>query len=156
MGWGENVTKSSCCGEGFKVKDKKPTGEDWVTGEAGKFEIPALLQGGTICLVSPIKNSEWSNKNWTRSSDLKQVDWRMTTSVIPSALLMRPSVSAELVSAELKKVHYSEISIAWIFVLFPHWAKKNLLPIIKSLLLNYVPITGVAAQCGFSALQCMR
>ena len=37
-----------------------------------KFEIPALLQGGTICLVSPVKKSELSNKNCRRSSDLKQ------------------------------------------------------------------------------------
>ena len=46
-----------------------------------KFEIPALLQGGTIYLVSPVKNSELSNKNCRRSSDLKQklTDGRRTT-----------------------------------------------------------------------------
>ena len=37
-----------------------------------KFEIPALLQGGTICLVSPVKISELSNKNCRRSSVFKK------------------------------------------------------------------------------------
>ena len=37
-----------------------------------KFEIPAMLQGGTICLVSPVKNSELSNKNCRRSSVFKK------------------------------------------------------------------------------------
>ena len=37
-----------------------------------KFEIPALLQGGTICLVSLVKNSEFSNKNCRRSSVFKK------------------------------------------------------------------------------------
>ena len=37
-----------------------------------KFEIPALLQGGTIYLVSPVKNSELSNKNCRRSSVFKK------------------------------------------------------------------------------------
>ena len=38
-----------------------------------KFEIPALLQGGTICLVSPVKNSELSNKNCRRSSVFQEI-----------------------------------------------------------------------------------
>ena len=36
------------------------------------FEILALLQAGTICLVSPVKISECSNKNSKRSSVLKK------------------------------------------------------------------------------------
>ena len=37
-----------------------------------KFEIPALLQGGTIGVVSPVKNSELSNENCRRSSVFKK------------------------------------------------------------------------------------
>ena len=36
------------------------------------LKFPALLQGGTICLVSPVKNSEFSNKNCRRSSVFKK------------------------------------------------------------------------------------
>ena len=65
------------------------------------FEIPGLLQGSSrsVYLVSLVKYSEWSNKNWRRSSDLKQklMDDGWTTdndrkSVIPLALLW-PSVN---------------------------------------------------------------
>ena len=69
-----------------------------------KFEIPALLQGGTTCLVSPVKNSELSNKN-CRSSDLKQklTDGRRTISNTIS--------SAELTSsAELKKPNILQVT----------------------------------------------
>ena len=48
------------------LKDKQLLKQIW------NSEILALLQGDTICLVSLVKNSEWSNKNWRRSSDLKQ------------------------------------------------------------------------------------
>ena len=48
------------------------TGISAIWNSKQKFEIPALLQGGTICLVSPVKNSELLNKNCRRSSDLKQ------------------------------------------------------------------------------------
>ena len=63
-----------------------------------KFEIPALLQGGTICLVSPVKNSELSNKNCRRSSDLKQklTDDGQISNTISSAELT--CGSAELIN----------------------------------------------------------
>ena len=71
-----------------------------------KFEIPALLQGGTICLVSPVKNSELSNKNCRRSSDLKQkwTDGRRTTTDDDGRRTISNTISsAELMlSAELK------------------------------------------------------
>ena len=78
-----------------------------------KFEIPALLQGGTICLVSPVKNSELSNKNCRRSSDLKQkVDGR-TTDDDGRRTISNTISSAELtLSAELK---ISKISIQCFF-----------------------------------------
>ena len=55
-----------------------------------KFEIPALLQGGTICLVSPVKNSEFSNKNCRRSSVFKKSGISAISAILSRNLKFRP------------------------------------------------------------------
>ena len=37
-----------------------------------RMQVLALLQDGTICLVSLLKISEWLNNSWRRSSNLEQ------------------------------------------------------------------------------------
>ena len=54
-----------------------------------KFEIPALLQGGTICLVSPVKNSELSNKNCRRSSVFKKSGISAISGILSRNLKLR-------------------------------------------------------------------
>ena len=53
---------------------KKRSAEEFDSTFNSKYtpQILALLQDGTICLVFLVKNSEWSNNNWRRSSVLKK------------------------------------------------------------------------------------
>ena len=53
-----------------ELKEELRSKEIWNSKQ--KFEILALLHGGTIGLVSPVKKSELSKKNWGRSSVSKK------------------------------------------------------------------------------------